>query len=75
MGEHASKIKAFYESQKDEYDAFRKNFVSLHIHIPILSMCQSPYRVDTEGSISVDPLFPTCRDHILVVVTAHENDF
>jgi hypothetical protein len=25
MGEHASKIKAFYESQKDAYAAFRKN--------------------------------------------------
>lgn len=36
MGEHASKIEAFYESQKDEYDAFRENF--LHAR-PVLAEC------------------------------------
>ncbi|EKX35615.1 hypothetical protein GUITHDRAFT_97763 [Guillardia theta CCMP2712] len=27
IAEHASKMEAFYESQKDEYDAFRENFL------------------------------------------------
>jgi betaine lipid synthase len=33
---HASKMEAFYESQKDEYDAFRENF--LHAR-PVLAEC------------------------------------
>jgi len=36
MTQHASKMEAFYESQKDEYDAFRENF--LHAR-PVLAEC------------------------------------